>query len=197
MEFLQSSVTSSLFVPNMLLRSLFSDIKMCWFFLLIYETGYKWTGLNSIVRALLEGCRYHLDRENGWWLPVLLWWCDQYRRPPLQSQHVPLTSSNNWITTLLLFVFIHISRFSRDSSITVNVMESTSGWQRSQSGVVNCVFTLGAKWDYFVISATSRVSLKVSYPYVIVNSYQLYVLKDHCQNLDINGMIIWRGILKK
>ena len=54
-------------------------------------------------------------------------------------------------------------------------MESTSGWQRSHSGVANCVlYTLN---ETLVFSDSWRVSLQVSYRYITVNSYWLCVLK--------------------
>lgn len=134
-------------------------------------------GLNSIVGALLEGCRYHSDRENGWFLSIPLWWCDQYGRPPLQSQHLPLTSSNNWIPNWLYFVATHISRFSRGPSFILDVMDSTSGWQRSHSGVGNCVLYTRGQMRLFLFSNSWIVSLQVSYRYITVNSYRLCVLK--------------------
>lgn len=151
------------FRPNLLLRFL-SSIKTRWHywrgFSCTQATGCNWTYLIPIVKAVLEGLRYYLNRENGRFLSVPLWWRGQYRQPPLQSQHVLPTSSNNWITTRLVVVPIHISRFSRDLSIMARVMESTSGWQRFHSRQVNCVFTpvswfllaLDFRWKYSTVT---------------------------------------------
>jgi hypothetical protein len=91
---------------NILLRSLFSHVKMCWRYWIgtfssyerqaiiarveiwLLELYWKVAGITWTVRTG-DFCRCHFGDLIG---------IDDH---PLQSQHVPLTSANNWILTWL------------------------------------------------------------------------------------------------